>query len=267
MKKNGMTVFLSATLLCLAAQITFAQHDTTLHLSHTLVTVYYPKAPIRGTILMLPGWNFSKDKTCANSSFCDKALKQGYVLVCPDMGKSLYASARFSNTRSDWAAYPQLSFVTDTLLPVLQTQFKLLVPGQKNFLYGISTGARGGCLILEATGKLFEAAALLSGDYDQCLDTRDNLMNGYYGSYSEFKERWEGVDNPARHINKLEVPILLGHGQSDKVVPFVQSESLAALLKKKGHVVETAFPANKGHSYDFWGSETDAVLLFFGKRF
>jgi len=212
---------------------------------------------------MLPGWNFSKDKTCQSSTFCEKALKEGFVLICPEMGKSLYASKIYSNTRKDWASYPQLKFITDTLQDYLQRFFHLLNKGERNYIYGISTGARGGALILENTSHIYKCGALLSGDYDQTLDTADNLMKGFYGSYKLFKERWEGTDNPAKNIDRIHVPIYLGYGKNDKVVAPVQSESFMENLGKSKKTAVLSSKENCGHDYAYWGSETDAVLRFF----
>ena len=240
--------------------------DTTVVINHRSVTLHFPAGPAKGTILMLPGWNFSKDKTCESSSFCEKALKDGFVLICPEMGKSVYASAAFPNTRKDWAVYPQLKFITDTLQVFVLKTFHLLNKGGRNYVYGISTGARGGALILENTTEIYKCGALLSGDYDQTLDTADNLMKGYYGSYVRFRERWEGIDNPAKHIDRIHVPVYIGHGRTDKVVPPAQSVQFNALLKKAGISSLFSYRKNCGHDYVFWGSETESVLAFFNSH-
>ncbi len=237
--------------------------DTTIRVNATLVRIQWPPGEMRGAILMLPGWNFSRTKTCENSSFCSKALEKGFVLISPEMGKSLYASRTYPNTRTDWAGYPQLKFITDTLQPLLQKQFGLLKPGRINFIYGISTGSRGGALILEHTGNLYKGAALLSGDYNQVADTADNLMKGFYGSCLRFPDRWKGEDNPAVNSAKIKAQVFLGHGTADAVVPFAQSKYFYECLKKAG--VDVTFDAKEkqGHRFEFWDAETDAILALF----
>lgn len=69
---------------------------------------------------MLPGWNFSKDKTCNETSFCKRALAEGYRLILPEMLKSTYATHYFPETRNDYRAYPTLTWVIDTLIPELK---------------------------------------------------------------------------------------------------------------------------------------------------
>ncbi len=242
------------------------QRDTTIRINNTLVDLKFPLGEIKGTILMLPGWNFSRSKTCEHSSFCSEALKQGFVLICPEMGKSLYASSIYPETRKDWALFPQLKFITDTLQPYVRLNYNLLKEGQSNFIYGISTGARGGALIVENTGKLYGGAALLSGDYNQCQDTSDNLMKGFYGSYTRYKSRWEGPDNPSLNVSKIKCPVYLGHGKNDKVVPFQQTLNLFEKLKKEGSFVTFSQKEGMGHDFNFWAGETGDVLLFFKKN-
>ncbi|MFI5149949.1 MAG: prolyl oligopeptidase family serine peptidase [Bacteroidia bacterium] len=260
-------LFYGLMLLLLCPFHQAAQHkDTTIYINTRAIDIQYPQGKAKGTILMLPGWNFSRKKTCEQSNFCSKATKAGFLLICPEMGKSLYASAVYPESRKDWTGYPQLHFITDTLEPYLQKQFNLLRPGQKNFIYGISTGARGGALILEHSDSLFCGAALLSGDYEQTLDPKDNLMNGYYGSIDQFKSRWEGEDNPCRHTDKIKASLYLGHGMKDEVVSYKQSLAFEAALMK--HHVKYVFvtPELAGHNYAFWGTETEAVLRFFEKK-
>jgi pimeloyl-ACP methyl ester carboxylesterase len=221
-----------------------------------------------GAILVLPGWNFGKNDVCLKSDFCTKALSQGFILVLPEMLKSIYASELFPETRSDYRRYPTMKWITDTLIPFCQAQFRILGPGGNNFLYGISTGARGVALVAENTGNLFLSGAALSGDYDQTTMPADRLMTGYYGSYAQFKDRWEGPDNPSIHSDRLKIPLYLAHGIKDAVVPIHQtikfSEKILAENPHKGHEIHLC--GTCGHNYAFWNSQTDAVLLFFLKH-
>jgi pimeloyl-ACP methyl ester carboxylesterase len=237
--------------------------DTLIQIHGRDVAIHYPHIKTKGTILMLPGWNFSKDKTCENTSFCKKALEEGYVLICPEMGKSLYASDVFPETREDWQSYPQMAFITDTLQPFFQKKHKLLLKKGNNYIYGISTGARGAAMILENTKDIYKAGAMLSGDYDPVLEKEDNLMRGYYGPYEQYKERWEGNDNPALNTAKIQVPVYIGHGKADKVVSPKQSEALVEILQKQKSTLVSSFKEKQGHNFIYWDSETDAVLAFF----
>lgn len=243
------------------------EHDTTILLGKVDVDFLFPPVSARGTILVLPGWNFPRTSVCIKSGFCQEAMNRGFILVLPDMLKSVYSSGLFPETRYDWKRYPTLGWITDTLIPFCRKQFQLFNPGAGNFLYGISTGARGVALIAENTGTLFLAGAALSGDYDQTAMTGDRLMTGYYGSYSQFKMRWEGPDNPALHSDKLKIPLYLAHGKQDPVVTCKQtidfSNKIIAENPILGH--HLALCDTCGHNYVFWNSQTEAVFQFFEK--
>lgn len=241
--------------------------DTTVVLNGDSVDILFPSKEVKGQILVLPGWNFSRKKCCKESSFCRKALQKGYILVLPEMGKSIYASAIYPETRKDWIRFPELKWVTDTLITYLQQQAGLFKQGQSNYVFGISTGGRGVALIVEHTGNLFKAGAALSGDYDQTRLPNDNLMKGFYGNYSDFKTRWEGEDNALLNTSKVLVPLYLGHGLDDKVVPVEQTRLFYNELKRVNGKLPHAFKLTEkqGHNYAYWDSETDAVLEFFEK--
>ena len=245
----------------------FLERDTTIFIDGRKVTIQYPTVNPIGTILCLPGWNFSNTDVCDKSTFCNEAKKNGFVLVFPDMGKSIYASKLYPETRKDWTRYPQLKFITDTLIPELQKTYSLLKPQSNNFLYGISTGARGVAMIALHTGTLFKAGAALSGDYEQTRMFTDNLMIGYYGPFSKYKDRWED-DDPYFKSSEIKIPLYLAHGGSDKVVPTEQTkifyEQLKKVNKTLGHQLHIDDGA--GHNYEFWGKETETVLSFFKER-
>ncbi len=265
-----MRSILLSLFLMLSAHIVKAQEDidTTIIVGNVPVDFRFPDHPNEGAILVLPGWNFSRTDLCDKSDFCDKARKLGYILVLPEMLKSVYASEFFPETRADWRRYPILHWITDTLIPFCQKQFQVFNEGERNFLYGISTGARGVTLVAGNTDTLFLAGAALSGDYDQTKMAADRLMTGYYGSYNQFKNRWEGIDNPSFHSNRLKIPLYIAHGQKDAVVPCQQSIDFYQKINSenpgRGHVLILCDTC--GHNYAFWNSQTDAVFRFFDKR-
>jgi S-formylglutathione hydrolase FrmB len=234
----------------------------------TPVDFLFPQGRVQGAILVLPGWNFSRTDVCKKSGFCGQAMKEGYILVLPEMLKSVYSSEIFPETRTDWKQYPTLHWITDTLIPFCRRQFHVFNSGEKNFLYGISTGARGVALIAESTDNLFLAGAALSGDYDQTTMPSDRLMAGYFGPYDQFKGRWEGPDNPSFNSARLKIPLYLAHGKRDAVVPCQQSIGFSRKIisenPSRGHVLHLCDTC--GHNYAFWNSQTGDVFLFFKKN-
>ena len=218
----------------------------------------------KGTILVLPGWNFPPDDWCSKTTLCEKSTKQGYNLVFPDMGKSTYQTKVFPETRVEWRSTPTRKWLTDTLIPYLQKEFSLLIKKDRNFIVGLSTGARGVALVVLNLPKLFKGAAALSGDYNQSRIPYDNITTGYYGSYFKFKKRWDTTDNTVYRIKEFNTPIYLGHGKLDKVSPPEQTKLFYdSLVKYHPKLKVLLHMPNAGHNYDYWESEVDKILEFF----
>lgn len=232
------------------------------------VIVKYPsEKEFKGTIIALPGWNFANEEWCDKTELCEKALAQGYALILPEMGKSIYCDSVFPETREDWLKYPTRSWMKEILIPNIQKEFQLLVSEQNNFVMGLSTGARGAVLLTLDLPDLFSACGALSGDYDQTRYTKDKLYNGFYGSFEKFTDRWLNNDNAVTFIQQLTVPVYIGHGEMDKIVPIAYSQQLFDELQKVGNTQsELNINPTAGHTYSFWNSEVDAVLEFFEKN-
>ena len=247
------------------------RHDTVFELKYnntafkTIIKVPVTNTTIKGIIIALPGWNFPADGWCNNTKLCNTALKQGFVIILPGMGESIYAEKIYKETRKDWSIYPTRKWVEDTLIKYIQSNFKLLLPSQNNYLLGLSTGARGVALLCIDCKNLFKKAAALSGDYDPTKLKADNLYNGFYGSYNEHKERWIGSENIVLSVKEFNTPIYLGHGRKDKVVPCTQTIEFCDSLKKYKHnlQVKLHIDENAEHNYKYWDSEVDNVLNFF----
>ncbi len=262
-----MRFLLLSIMMGFATLIVNAQNDTTIIVGSVPVDFRFPPIPSRGAILVLPGWNFSRTDICNKSGFCIEAMKQGYILVLPEMLKSVYSSALFPETRADWRRYPTLHWITDTLIPFCSNQFHIFNSGGRNFIYGISTGARGVALVAENTDTLFLAGAALSGDYEQTQMPTDRLMTGYYGPYDQFKKRWEGPDNPSLHSDNLKIPLYLAHGTRDAVVPSKQSIDFSRKIisGNPGRGLLLNLCDTCGHNWAFWNSQTENVFRFFVK--
>mgnify|MGYP002628291631 CR=1 FL=1 len=218
-----------------------------------------------GTIVLLPGWNYSSLDWCTKTEMCALAKEWGFNLILVDMSKSIYSSQNYPQTRADMKRYATRTWFKDTLVPFFQKEYGVLLEGGNNYVLGLSTGGRGSTLLCLDLPEIFRKGASLSGDYNQASMPKDNLMNIFYGSYSKYKDRWTGEDNVVYNLDKFEVPFYIGHGLKDNVVPFAQAQefydSLQVLnsdLEIKFHVDSTA-----KHTYEYWASEVDKVFAFF----
>ena len=123
------------TFLAANLNISAAQHsDTSIYINNTKIDILYPEIEATASILVLPGWNFAQDDICVKSDFCKKAKALGYILIIPDMQKSIYQSQFFPQTRQDRKTLHGIMWLTDTVFPALQQKFNLLKENQKNYL-------------------------------------------------------------------------------------------------------------------------------------
>jgi len=240
-------------------------HDTSIRILDLEFLVLIPRneANAKGDLLLLPGWDYSNTKWCDSTNVCETALQMGYRVIAPQMGRSVYATRYYPQTRKDFLKFPTLSQL-DSALELLKTQYGFFT--QKNLILGLSTGARGVALLCERKPDWFHAAAVLSGDYNQTTMPNDNLMRYTYGPYSLYRILWTKTDNPQTDAIKLKTPIYLGHGMKDKVVPFGQTKNFAAVLQKNttnSNAIKVNLEKNAGHDFSYWRSELPAIWQFF----
>lgn len=218
-----------------------------------------------GDLLLLPGWDDPADVWCVRSRACAKALKRGYRLIIPDMGKSMYCLAAYPETREDWRTAPDFPWLRDTLIPTLQEKYCLLRPGANNYVIGAGAGARGALRLTQALPDLFVAAACLSGDYNPSLAPRDNLYRGFFGDIEEHGDRWRVDENLCAHVSTITTPLLLSHGQLDDFIPAAQTEYLYNILREENPSlnVQLSLSPDKGYGFAFWNGELQDVFHFF----
>jgi esterase/lipase len=222
----------------------------------------------KGNIVILQGYNFPKTDCCEKiPELCSLARVQGYCLIMPEMGKSVYSSSFFPETRSDLKKYPQRTWFTDTLIIYLNQNYNLLTREQNNYILGISTGGRGAALIALDNSDIFSAVASLSGDFDQTKMPKDQIMISYYGNYENNEKRWQEVDNVLYRIKDWKLPIYLGHGAKDPVVPVQQSDIFyKALIQNIDSSIVVYNRPEMSHDYQYWKTESQAVLKFFSRH-
>jgi S-formylglutathione hydrolase FrmB len=229
---------------------------------------YRDRAGLHHTLLVLPGWNYPRTSWVENSPLVEYANKYGYALILPEMLKTLYESSYYPETELKWHSVPGGKFIKEQFIPAMQTRHHLLIPGDNNFLLGLSTGGRGVALIALENPDLFVAGASLSGDFSQENTPSDRLMTLVYGSFADFPSRWQGQDNPQARVAEWKMPLYLAHGTDDDIVPASQSCLFYQALKNQldNQVLIEYHPiSGAGHNYQFWGGQLPAVFEFFEK--
>ena len=230
--------------------------------------LYIPANYRSASLLVLPGWNYERTSWVDNTPLVDYADKYGSALILPEMLVTLYESAYYPETTLKWQPVPGGKFIKERLIPEIQKQHNLLLPGQDNTLLGLSTGGRGVALIALENPGLFAAGASLSGDFSQENTPDDRLMTAVYGAFSQFPQRWRGRDNPQARSPEWIMPLYLAHGIDDDIVPESQSRLFYyALRRSRGDSIIVEYHAVPGaaHDYEFWGGQLPAVFEFFEK--
>lgn len=228
------------------------------------VLIKAPKAPFKGTILVLQGWNFPNTSWCDSSDLCERASELGYFLVMPYVGKSIYHKKVYPQTRKDWHMYPTRTWLMEHVVADLQERYHLFAADHKNFVMGLSTGGRGSLILAEENPDIFAAGASLSGDYDQSEFPKDNLYKGFFGADSS---QWTADENPVSTIEDWKVPMYIGHGAQDSVVSVQHMVHLRVLLWEKNPNLKTEIRQenNAGHNYAYWAGELENIFGFFGQ--
>lgn len=223
------------------------------------------EAKYQGDILVLPAWGDPRDTWCHRSSFCSLAQERGYRLIFPDMGKSIYTSQHYPETRSDWREYPTYTWLKDTLIPQLQSSHCLLEEKGNNFVIGMSAGARGAVKLLQDLPDIFMAAAALSGDYDPGKMKGDNIYRGFLGGFDQFPGRWEQTENIVTGAAKVKAPLFLAHGKEDPLVSYAQTEALHKAIQSAnpGLALRLNLVSGQMDGYEFWNSQIEQILAFF----
>ncbi len=229
----------------------------------TSVIVKMPKSDFKGTILVLQGWNFPNTHWSDSSNLEELASNAGFALVMPDMGKSIYHKRIYDQTRKDWQKYPTRTWLVDTLMNDLRTNYNLFHEQSSNFVMGLSTGGRGALIVAQENPEVFTAGCSLSGDYDQSAFPGDNLYRGYFGTNPD---AWNDDENPVSFIKEWSVPMYVAHGEADSIVSIAHHNRLVELVDSAGISQDGwAFRVDSlaGHNYDFWAAEVEAIIQYF----
>lgn len=213
------------------------------------------------TILLLHGWNLPPNEWCEKSDLCDSLSRAGFHIVKPDFGKSTYQWDLYPETIEAYRKYPNRKWMYDDFIPAMQA-LGLFDSADFNAVIGLSTGGRGAALYALEHPEIFDACVALSADFDHSKLVDEPINNGFYGPLNEFPERWKGRDNIHNRAEEWKVPIYLGHGLNDKMCDVSQTKDFEKALKNKEFSnIQSNYP-KAGHNYDYWRSETTAIVKF-----
>lgn len=137
---------------------------------------------------------------------------------------------------------------------------------------GVFGGSYGGFMTLMLAAKepgRFTAAVDLFGplDWYTMLEHSDPLLNQYLRSLLGDPEKDRKIyeeDSPIKYIQNIRAPLLVLQGDNDPRVPKEETEQLAAILKKRGSVVDVVYYPDEGHGFDKLEHQIDAARRIVG---
>ncbi len=242
----------------------------TLIINKVPVDMYIPKKlneECTKTLLVLPGWKFSRKRWFQETELIQYITNQSYVALAPETSVTIYESKYYPETKLKWHPKPGLKFFLEDFFPFFRTH-QIFLDLKMNFALGLSTGGRGVVMIATQLPDLFISIATLSGDFDQTITPHDNLMKLVYGPYETFPYRWE-EDNPFYYIQKngWKTNLYIGHGKEDPIVSFQHSLRLYEFLSQKNNSFKIVFSLREKQKHDFlyWNSELSSIFDFFEK--
>lgn len=244
------------------------------------VLVYTPAAedPAKKypLVLALHGWNHTPEMFRDKGDLARYADQYGLVLAIPAMGKTVYETAFYPESKKTWGAIPGARWVGEIVLPYLRKNLPVYDDRAHTAVVGYSTGGRG-ALLLAAAYPEFAFAGSSSGTFDLMrLDPKDGEYKIHaviYGPREQFKERWE-LDNviaPAR-LDKLEGTVVYAaHSGQDIVVKPDQLEALRqanaarAAPRKAVSAIIALVPEGGPHDWPFWVGQWELMFRTLGK--
>lgn len=237
--------------------------DTLIELNDTRIRILQFSESERNLIL-LPGWKFPIEHWEDSTNWVEWARENRVNLIMPDMHKSIYQIQSYSQTRSDWQKEKSLTWLNDTLIKKLQSDFEILKTSDQVAVLGISTGGRGAVALVQRNPDLIEEVYALSGDFATTNFPNDNLYRGYFGELNENIETWTAEDYCKLDYSK-NVNYHLFHAENDRIVPVNHSKLLKEWLGQNNCQVQLNLQAKGGHNYTYWNATSLRIqkdLLF-----
>jgi len=226
------------------------------------VQIYIPKGFTSGedirTLILLHSWGRNHTEWEKMSSVVKSADVNKTVLVCPDMGKSVYENEYFPETTLEWNPIPGGKWIPSILVPWLKSEFGLCAKKDLTGIAGVEMGARGALLAAARNPEIFSFVAGIAGLYDCSSLSGTDPFNRVYGPYKDNKERWENADSIIGIAQNLkDTTVFMFHGRREKVSPVGQTHlvmiRLSQLKKKNPDQFKYRFlDKTSGDGWDIW---------------
>lgn len=192
---------------------------------------------------------------------------RGYLVIQPQFrGSAGFGASHISAGRGEWGKKMQ-SDLTDGVNALAG---KGIIDASRVCIVGGSYGGYAALAGGAFTPDLYKCVASIAGvsDIRRMLkdEKRDHGKDHWVVSYWEQSMANGEADNdtletvsPINHVDVFKAPVLLIHGENDKVVPIRQSKAMAKKLKKAGKQVEFIKIDDELHSFTTTEARTKTV--------
>ena len=136
--------------------------------------------------------------------------------------------------------------------------------------YGASYGGYATLMLLVRRPDLFKWGINYVGvtDMEVHQDTQPAQLYGTFGALTKVINGDKRADaelfaaqSPARHVDRIRVPVLHAYGGDDRNVDFANGRAIKAAFEKAGKPFEWMFVADEAHGY----RQDKNVLEFYGR--
>ncbi|MDY0001718.1 MAG: alpha/beta hydrolase-fold protein [Polyangia bacterium] len=225
-------------------------------------------------VIALHGWGSALEDWPRRSGIAGLADRLGAVLVCPDMGHTVYEDRYFKGLRprpGRTPALPGARWIGEVVLPLARRSFGVSKEPGRTAILGYSTGGRGALLVAQRYPE-FGFAAGMSGTYD--LDALSPGTGEYrihaalYGPRHRYPERWRRDQSvtPDLVARLKGVRVVLGHGALDRVVPAAQTRAMAKAITGAGLPAPILrIDPRAAHDFSYWRRELERTFGDLGK--
>jgi S-formylglutathione hydrolase FrmB len=232
------------------------------------VAIHAPKglAVTRSTpvVIALHGWGHSPE-SWRDTPLAALADRHGFVVVAPAMGKSVFESRFYPESKGQWGEVPGACWIGEVILPWVRGTLGLGGDPQRTALIGYSTGARGALVVAERWPR-FAFVGALSGTYDLQVLGRDEgeyrIHAKIFGERAQFPERWvaEDVTGDGRERALAPARLWIAHGEADVVVSAEQARTLRARLAPFHPRFDVTIVPGLGHGFPLWSGQLPALV-------
>ena len=137
--------------------------------------------------------------------------------------------------------------------------------------YGASYGGYAAMWGLVKTPELYQCGITLAGVSDigemftDWSDTNDDdtakeIVRFRVGDIATMKSQFDEV-SPAKHADRIRVPVLIAHGEADRRVPIGHAKRLNAALQDAHKPVQTQWYSREGHGFRFYDDQEHFAML------